>query len=216
MCEDCKQSSKITRHFGLAALVDATASYLPDLAKEAFLHAQEASVLERDKHAKVLVKQCAREISMVRPHSEYSGRIFIIDDMFIQDVSGAALNFIGEMIVRIFILWGYNFLGKKVSVALLQEMNQEYLGQQLSMRLLMIAADTILKHKLSRSAIACLGITVNKPLRQMSAQLVRFLEGNGAIDPALFQLTSEPPPDYDKFMKAAFERGMEAAIDLFW
>lgn len=120
------------------------------------------------------------------------------------------------MIVRIFLLWGYNFLGKKVSTAVLQEMNQEYLGQQFSLRLLMIAADTMLKHKLSRSAIACLAITINKPLRQMSAQLVKFLEGNGVIDPALFQLTNEPPPDYDKFMKIAFERGMDAAIDAFW
>ena len=120
------------------------------------------------------------------------------------------------MIVRIFLLWGYNFLGKKVSTVLLQEMNQEYLGQQLTIRLVMVAADAILKRKLSHSVIACLGITVNKPLRQMSAQLVRFLEGSGTIDPALFQLTSEPPPDWDRFMKAAFERGLDAAIDMFW
>lgn len=121
------------------------------------------------------------------------------------------------MIVRIFLLWGYNFLGKKVSTALLQEMNQEYLGQQLTMRLVMVAADAILKRKLSHSVIACLGITINKTLRLMSAQLVRFLETSGGkVDPALFQLASEPPPDYDRFMKVAFERSLDAAIDAFW
>lgn len=66
MCEACGSSSTMTRHFGLPALIDATAGFLPDLAREAFLNAQEASLVERDKHAKLLVKQCAREINMVR------------------------------------------------------------------------------------------------------------------------------------------------------
>ena len=66
MCEACGATSTITRHFGLPALIDATAGFLPDLAKEAFLNAQEASLAEKDKHAKALVKQCAREINMVR------------------------------------------------------------------------------------------------------------------------------------------------------
>src|SRR5262245_35057912 len=65
---------------------------------------------------------------------------------------------VGEMVAKIFVLWGWNFLGVKVSDAIATELSTEYKNQELSSRLAMVAADTIFKRKLSRSVIACLGI----------------------------------------------------------
>jgi len=51
--------------FGLSPLVQTTADYLPDLAKEAFLNAQQASLSEKDRHAKALVKKYCQDVTMV-------------------------------------------------------------------------------------------------------------------------------------------------------
>src|SRR4051812_47276538 len=105
------------------------------------------------------------------------------------------------MVAKIFVLWGWNFLGKKVSGAIEEEMSAEYKNQELSSRLAMVAADTIFKRKLSRSVIACLGIMVeclniiiivhnlifsfgkkvNRPLRRLSKQLVAVLEQKAEV-----------------------------------
>lgn len=52
----------------------------------------------------------------------------------------------------------------------------EYKRQELSVRLAMVAADTMVRRKLSRSMIACLGIMVNHTLRQLSQQVLALIE----------------------------------------
>ncbi len=64
------------------------------------------------------------------------------------------------MVGKIFVLWGWKFLGEKVSRTLEKEMSAEYKSQEFSSRLAMVAADTIFKRKMSRSVIACLGLMV--------------------------------------------------------
>jgi hypothetical protein len=132
-------------------------------------------------------------------------------------VSGNAVGRIGEMVARIFVLWGYNFLGNRVSNALVAEMSKEYKLQDLPIRLAMIAADTLLKRKLSRSVIACVGIMVNKPLRHLSAQLLQLIEKQGAFDPKSIQFENLDSETFlDRFMKTAFERDLNSAIDQYW
>jgi len=197
-CESCGHAELMVPHLGLGHLIETTSVLLPDLAKEAFLFAQVESLQEKDRRAMELVKQYAANISM--------------------DVSGKALTDIGEMVGRIFILWGWNFLGFKVSSCLMHEMREEYKSQELSVRLAMIAADTILKRKLSRSVIACLGIMVNRPLRQLSEQLLVLIENNDRIDASQFQLPeNEASEEFaNRFMQVAFELGYTRAIDAFW
>lgn len=199
ICGECQQVELMQSKLNLQALVACTAVLLPDLAKEAFLFSQIESLQECDKRAKQLVLELASNISM--------------------DVSGKALNEVGRMIGRIFILWGWNILGEKVCNALIREMKEEYKAQELPVRLAMIAADTLFKRKLSRSVIACLGVMVNKPLRQLSEQLLAMIEYNQNIDVLqLHCLTS--PAGYeefaDTFMKLAFEQGIPAAINQYW
>jgi len=197
-CDECNFREKMSSHFGLGALIDQTAELLPDLAKEAFLSSQQVSLQEKDKRAKVIVKQLCKEIAI--------------------DVSGKALNQIGEMVGKIFILWGWNFLGNKISGSLIKEMSTEYKKQELTVRLAMVAADTILRHKLSRSVIACLGIMVNKPLRQLSQQLLELIDKNIPIDAKAFNLSVDADSQQfsSKFMQMTFERGIDDAIDKFW
>lgn len=85
LCESCGHTETLTPRFGLGSLIDTTAEQLPDLAKEAFLSAQEASLIQKDNYARQIVKQYSKEISI--------------------DVAGKALNDIGTMIGRIFVLW---------------------------------------------------------------------------------------------------------------
>jgi len=121
------------------------------------------------------------------------------------------------MVGKIFILWGWNFLGNKISDSLIKEMSTEYKKQELTVRLAMVAADTILRNKLSRSVIACLGIMVNKPLRQLSQQLLELIDKNIPIDAKAFNLSVDDSQQFSsKFMQMTFERGIDEAIDKFW
>jgi ribosomal protein S27E len=198
VCDACQHAEVMVPHLGLSQLIETTSVLLPDLAKEAFLFAQVESLQERDRRAMELVKQYAANISM--------------------DVAGKSLTDIGEMVGRIFILWGWNFLGFKVSSCLMHEMREEYKNQELGVRLAMIAADTILKRKLSRSVIACLGLLVNRPLRQLSEQLLVLIENTDRIDATQFQLPENAASEQlaDRFMQVAFEHGYMRAIDTFW
>jgi len=195
-CEECDRTTLMELKLNLGALIERTASLLPDLAKEAFLFSQIECLQERDKRAKEIVLQYASNISM--------------------DVSGKALNEVGEMVGRIFVLWGWNYLGLKVCDSLVREMKEEYNSQELSVRLAMIAADTILKRKLSRAVIACLGVMVNKPLRRLSEQLLTMVEQNKEIDVRNFDLTGASEEFTEHFMQLAFESGIAVAIDQFW
>ncbi len=132
-------------------------------------------------------------------------------------MSGNAVSRVGEMVARIFVLWGYHFLGNRVSNALVTEMSKEYKLQDLSVRLAMIAADTLLRRKLSRSVIACVGIMVNKPLRHLSSQLLQLIEQQGAFDPKTLHFEDLDSEKFlERFMKTVFERDLDTAIDLYW
>eukprot|EP01103_Thecamoeba_quadrilineata_P019858 TRINITY_DN8248_c0_g1_i1.p1 TRINITY_DN8248_c0_g1~~TRINITY_DN8248_c0_g1_i1.p1 ORF type:complete len:417 (+),score=83.55 TRINITY_DN8248_c0_g1_i1:137-1387(+) len=195
ICDGCEGLSNMKQRLGLGPLIETTAAVLPDFAKEAFLFSQEASFKEKDKRAKELVLSYATSTSI--------------------DVSGRELAKVGEMVGRIFVLWGWNVLGERVSSVLTLEMKGEFRKQELSVRMAMIVADTILKRRLSRSVIACLGILVNKPLRQLANQLLRLIETNEFVNPKV--LSPEGSEAFaDRFVKAVFEVGLKDAVERFW
>ena len=197
-CDGCNCISIIKPRLNLTSLIDATSELLPDLTKEAFLFSQVESLHEKDKHARELVFRYATNICM--------------------DVSGKALKEVGEMVGKLFVLWGWNFLGLKVSSALIKDMKEEYKNQDLSVRLAMIAADTIMKRKLSRSVIACLGVLANKPLRTLTEKLLTMIEQNMEMNIQNFDLSTVTNSDEfaENFMRVAMESGIAAAIDQFW
>mmetsp|Transcript_7840 Transcript_7840/g.32980 ORF Transcript_7840/g.32980 Transcript_7840/m.32980 type:complete len:426 (-) Transcript_7840:43-1320(-) len=197
-CDDCDHVEVMTERLHLGPLINTTVKALPDLAKEAFLFAQVESLQQKDERAKMLVANYAMNISM--------------------DVAGRALDEVGEMVGRLFVLWGWNMLGVKITNALVDEMREEYNSQELSVRLAMIAADTILKRKLSRSVIACLGVMVSRPLRKLSEQLLAMVDHYQEFDVQSFTLPgSGGAGDFsEQFMEAAFQSGIPAAIDQFW
>mmetsp|Transcript_23475 Transcript_23475/g.40131 ORF Transcript_23475/g.40131 Transcript_23475/m.40131 type:complete len:421 (-) Transcript_23475:16-1278(-) len=197
LCESCQHVEVITPRFNLGGVVERTTILLPQLAKEVFLFSQVECLQQRDIHAKELVHQYATSINM--------------------DVSGEALEHVGEMVGRIFVLWGWNFLGLKVKNSLVHEMKEEYKGQDLSVRLAMVAADTILKRKLSRSVIACLGVLVNRPLRELSEQLLSMVERESSICVEEFDLSTDSPEQFtQKFMDYALEFGISNALNQYW
>lgn len=196
-CEECAHVEIIKEKLNLNIVVEKTAILLPDLAKEAFLFSQIESLQLRDRRAKELVFQYATNINM--------------------DISGEALDDVGEMVGRIFILWGWNLLGVKISNSLLHEMKEEYKNQDFSVRLTMIFADTILKRKLSRSVVACLGILANRPLRQLSEQLLSMVEQDTPIHVDGLELSSENTEEFTQsFMDYALSSSLLDAINQYW
>jgi len=124
---------------------------------------------------------------------------------------------IGQMVGRVFVLWGYGESGQRVSNALVSEMTKEYQHQELAVRVAMIAADALLKRKLSRSMIGCIGIMVNKPLRQLSIQLLSLINNNGEFDAKSLRLEELQSERFlEKFMKACFDKDIASAVDLYW
>ena len=201
VCDECNKTFAMSlssrKYSNLDKVVELTTKLLPDLAKEAFLFSQQNSFQEKDKHAKEIIKHFSSTITIT--------------------VSGKALSQVGEMVSKIFILWGWNFLGKKVSNTLVAGMREEYNNQDLSSRLAMVAADTLFKRKLSRSVIACLGLLVNRPLRRLSQKLLSVIEKMDTIDVQHVKFQGGIREDFaDQFMKKAFESGIEAAIEAFW
>jgi hypothetical protein len=63
----------------------------------------------QDSRAKAIVKEYANKISM--------------------DVAGKALSSVGEMVGKVFVLWGWKYLGEKVSATLEKEMSAEFRSQ---------------------------------------------------------------------------------------
>jgi hypothetical protein len=121
--------------------VELTAERLPDLAKEAFLFSQQTSMRERDRFALHLVKQFASGICMDVAGKALSDvgvlvrqivtlnlldlcSLHSVDEKWIpsRPPSPSATRCCGEeaQISRIFILWGWTFLGSKISNALVQ------------------------------------------------------------------------------------------------
>jgi len=198
-CEECEHECTMSRHLNLDRVIACTTHLLPELAKEAFLFSQIECLQERDRHAKELVFQCATSINM--------------------DVSGEALEEVGQMVAKIFILWGWNYLGTSVSESLVREMKEDFRGQDLTVRLVMVATDTILRRKLSRSVIACLGVLVNRPLRDLSEQLLSMVEEDLPHSPSVesSELSQERTEQFtERFMKVALESGIYAALDRYW
>lgn len=66
-------------------------------------------VKTQDSRAKAIVKEYANKISM--------------------DVAGKALSSVGEMVGKVFVLWGWKYLGEKVSATLEKEMSAEFRSQ---------------------------------------------------------------------------------------
>jgi hypothetical protein len=64
---------------------------------------------KQDSRAKAIVKEYANKISM--------------------DVAGKALSSVGEMVGKVFVLWGWKYLGEKVSATLEKEMSAEFRSQ---------------------------------------------------------------------------------------
>jgi len=199
-CDDCEKVTLVRSTYGLDALIQQTTSLLPDLAKEAFLSAQRVSYKQKNERAKDVVKYYSSKIRM--------------------DIHGIALKDVGIMVAKIFILWGWNLLGGKVSQSLVREMTLEYKGQEFFLRIAMVIADTILHRQLSRSVIACLGVTVNRPLRQLYSLLLAMVEKHEPIDieMATKMIKSvEGNQDFaDEFIKKVFELGTEETIELYW
>jgi len=196
-CEECGAVSIITPTLGLEKIVDETARILPDLAKEAFLSAQEVSFTLKDSRAKTIVKEYANSVSI--------------------DVAGKALRSVGEMVGKIFVLWSWKYLGEKVSATLEKEMSADFRSQELSSRLAMVLADTISKRKLSRSVIACLGLMVNRPLHKLSRQLLSVVDLHDAVKFEKLNILSSNSNTFpNEFVQYALAHGINDAIDNFW
>merc|ERR1712137_829352 len=103
--------------------------------------------------------------------------------------------------------------------SLVREMKEDFRGQDLTVRLVMVATDTILRRKLSRSVIACLGVLVNRPLRDLSEQLLSMVEEDLPHSPSVesSELSQERTEQFtERFMKVALESGIYAALDRYW
>lgn len=63
-CSDCGFTLKLKNQYGMKKLIQHTVTLLPELAKDAFMYSQTASLSEKDKRAKNIVKDCTKDISL--------------------------------------------------------------------------------------------------------------------------------------------------------
>lgn len=198
-CQQCGYETILDNTFGMEELISHTNELLPELAKDAFMYSQQASIKEKDKRAKENVKKCMKGVSL-----DYSGN-------FIQKVA--------QMCAQLFVIWGWPLTADKFKDSL-AEMQKHYVSQlKLKERMAVAMLDKLLGSRLSRAFVGIIGITMNRGMKQLNSTLVNQAE-KGSLDELVmedFMKESDVNEDLIKlFFESAIRDGIDSALDKFW
>lgn len=198
-CSDCGYTCVQKPTHGMKKLINHTCDILPELAKDAFMYSQTASVAEKDRRAKAIVKQFCQQITL--------------------DSGGEFIKKIAEMCAKLFIIWGWPLTADtfRESLATLQK---EYINQlKFRERLTALALDKMLGSRLSRAFTGVIGLIMNRGMKRLNEQLIdKAVKGeleNVKMDD--FMQESDLNEDFIKlFFETAITEGIENALEKFW
>eukprot|EP00818_Percolomonas_sp_WS_P001220 CAMPEP_0117445702 /NCGR_PEP_ID=MMETSP0759-20121206/5939_1 /TAXON_ID=63605 /ORGANISM="Percolomonas cosmopolitus, Strain WS" /LENGTH=521 /DNA_ID=CAMNT_0005237901 /DNA_START=82 /DNA_END=1647 /DNA_ORIENTATION=- len=198
-CESCGYECVIEDTLGMEELIKHTSELLPELAKDAFMYSQQASIQEKDRRAKDNVKSCMKGVSL-----DYSGN-------FIQKVA--------KMCAQLFVIWGWPLTADKFQDSL-AEMQKHYVKQlKMKERMAVAMVDKLLGSRLSKAFVGIIGITMNRGMKQLNENLVKQAD-KGALENFSvedFMHESDMSEDLIKlFFEAAIREGIDKALDKFW
>jgi len=198
-CEDCGFTATLKETYGMKKLVQHTVHLLPELAKDAFMFSQTASISEKDRRAKNIVKDTAKDISL--------------------DASGAFIQRVAEMCAKLFVIWGWPLTADTFRDGLAQ-MQAEYV-QTLKFRERFAAAalDKLLGSKLSKAFTGLIGMTMNRGMKKLNEQLLKHVE-KGDLNKVQIQDFIDEADLSDDLIRTFFEcaliEGVDLALDKFW
>lgn len=86
-CNDCGFTIIQEKTYGMQELIQHTCELLPELAKDAFMYSQTASITEKDNRAKQIVVKTCKEVTL--------------------DTSGGFIKKVAEMCAKLFVVWGW-------------------------------------------------------------------------------------------------------------
>ncbi|KAL0486510.1 GTP binding protein [Acrasis kona] len=198
-CSDCGFACIQKETFGMKKLINHTCELLPELAKDAFMYSQTASVAEKDRRAKGIVKQFCQEVSL--------------------DSGGDFIKKIAEMCAKLFIIWGWPLTADKFRDQL-SELQKAYIDQlKFRERLAALALDRMLGSRLSRAFTGVIGLIMNRGMKRLNEQLIEKASKGELQDVKIddFMQESDLSEDFIRmFFTAAISEGIENALEKFW
>lgn len=198
-CAECGFTDVLQVSYNLPKIVSHTVELLPDLAKDAFTFAQNASLTEKDDRAKEVVKNVTKHISL--------------------DAKGNFIAKMAEMCARLFVIWGWPLTADTFREGL-SAMQKDYLQQlKFSERVAASTLDKMFGSKLSRGFTGLIGISMNRGMKRLYGNLIEYCK-RGELDKMKtddFMDESDFSEDIMQlYFTCAFKEGADAAIDKFW
>lgn len=201
-CTECGLFTKLEPSFGLDQIIQHTVSILPELAKDAFLYSQTASITEKDKRAKSVVKTLIKNLNM--------------------DLKGNFIKKIAEMCAKLLVIWGWPLTADTFQEGL-ADIQKEYL-QRLKFQERMAASliDKVLGSFLSRSMAALVGLVMNKGMKKLNVSLIENAsKGMDKLNMDNFKQDFFEDNDVSEllitmFIQTAIFKGLDIAIDKYW
>jgi predicted GTPase len=198
-CSDCGYTCVQKPTHGMKKLINHTCELLPELAKDAFMYSQTASVAEKDRRAKAIVKQFCQDVTL--------------------DSSGEFIKKIAEMCAKLFVIWGWPLTADTFREQL-AGLQREYINQlKFRERLAALALDKMLGSRLSRAFTGVIGLIMNRGMKRLNEQLIdRAVKGElKDIKMEDFMQESDLNEDFIKlFFESAITEGIELALEKFW
>jgi predicted GTPase len=198
-CSDCGFSVKLTGAYGMTKLIQHTCDLLPELAKDAFMYSQTASLEEKDKRAKQIVLDIAAVVTL--------------------DMGGEFIKGVAEMCSKLFICWGWPLTAGTFKDSLAQ-MQAEYLNKlKFQERLAASAIDKLLGGRISKTFVSFIGYTMNRGMKKLNENLM-ISASKGELDNLKMEdFFSESDLDEETvkmFFTMCLTEGHEKSLDVMW
>lgn len=198
-CSDCGFNTVLKDNYGMKKLINHTCELLPELAKDAFMYSQIASMTEKDRRAKEIVIEYTKEITI--------------------DAKGSFIKKIAEMCAKLFVIWGWPLTGDTFKEGL-ADMQREYMSQlNFKERYAAVAVDKLFGSRLSKSFSGVIGLTMNRGMKKLNEQLIEKCAKGELKEMKMedFIKESDLNEDFIKFFfETALTQGVEIALDKLW
>eukprot|EP00761_Pharyngomonas_kirbyi_P003500 gb/GECH01003504.1/.p1 GENE.gb/GECH01003504.1/~~gb/GECH01003504.1/.p1 ORF type:complete len:487 (+),score=178.05 gb/GECH01003504.1/:1-1461(+) len=198
-CAECGFTDILEETYNLQNLISHTCELLPDLAKDAFMYAQTASMTQKDDRARQMVKESTHEVSL--------------------DTKGTFINKLAEMCAHLFVIWGWPLTAGTFKEGL-GSMQKEYINQlKLSERVAASTMDRLFGSRLSKGFTGIIGIAMNRGMKRLNSQLIDYAAKGELEKMNVEEFLEEDDFSEDMmqlFFAVVFKEGADAAIDKFW
>jgi len=198
-CTECDYSLILKPTFGMKKLVKHTCDLLPELAKDAFMFSQSASLDEKNARSKQIVIKTSKGVAL--------------------DTSGTFIKSVAEMCAKLFVIWGWPLTANtfKEGLAALQKDYIEKLKFQ--QRFAAAAVDKLFGNRLSQAFAGFIGYTMSRGMKKLNQNLIESCSKGNLKDMKLEQFFDEADLDEDivkLFFEHALKDGIEIAFDKLW